>query len=370
MSKILSTLLMVLLLAGCNSGEVIMSEAQSQDNATSASGQIRSSSAPDQAQAPIVYFDRVSLRDSKPDSVVGLGFLREGALTQSAFGLRFKTPGILANRPRLETSGGGITYLKPDATGRDRLLRLDPETLADTELARLPQGARSIAVSADLRSLAWIDSRGNVLVAINGASAAPLPAGDGDARMLAFATDSNELEVQRTAGSTIFDRKGSPVRTIQGFPFAMEPGTGRTAAGLSASGLAIQVQDSRDGSQVSIPVQGRAIHSLQWSSAGTLAFVLEHDDGSLALMMTRPETGEADEVAQLTLTASTLTDRIICPVWYGDSLYFGDATSSSFAIFRATREAGEWNVQPFARTGSSLQGFVCPKISLNSGGNS
>lgn len=355
-------------LVGCNSGEVQMSPVQQANNGVSAADQARSSATQGPDQDPIVYFDRVSVRDGNPEGVIGLGFLSEGALTQSAFGLRFKTPGTLGDRPRLETSGGGIIYLRPDGQGHEKLLQLDPETLSDTQLARLPLGIKSLAVSADLRSLAWIDSHGEVLALFNGTAAAPLPTAGGEARILAFTPDSGELEVQLASGTTIFDQQKQPTRAFRGFPFAMEAGTGRTAAGSSASGTAIQVQDPRDGSQVSIPVQGRAVHDLQWSSSGTLAFVLEHDDGSLALMMTRPQTGEADEVAQLNLAASPVSDRIVCPVWYGDNLYFGDASGSSFAIFRATRMGGDWTVQPFARPPSTLQGLVCPKLSQKTGG--
>lgn len=366
--------------SGCNSsGEVLMSKAVSPaDNNPPSASQQRSSTGPSDNQDPIVYFDRVSVRDGIPEALVGLGFLREGASTRNAFGLRFRAPGAFGDQPRLDAHESGILYLKPDGAGHERLLLLDPSTLSDTELARMPTGIRYAAVSADLRSFAWAEPQNGVFAAFNGALAQSLPLQGGMPQSLTFAAESNDLQVSVASstgsGSTttvVFQGRPDPSEAVSGYPVARETRSGRIAAGVrDSSGLLIQVTDPRDSTEITIPVEGRAIRSLKWSSEGMLAFLLERADGSLALMKATPETGETALLAQLNLPSSPLADRIVCPAWYGGSLYFADASNSSFAIFHAVFTDGSWTVQPFARASSTTQGFVCPKLSQTAGGRS
>lgn len=295
---------------GCNAGAVTMSAAAPAVQNTPTSAPARSSSTPTAGdEDSVVYFDRVSVRDSLPETIIGLGFLRENARTQNAFGLRFKTTGGFSSRPLLSAGRGGVTYIKPDGLGHERVLQLDPRTLSDSQLALLPGGVKAVALSDDRRSLAWIDSSNQVIASLNGAPAVPFSFEGGLPGFLSFSPESDELNV-------------SPA----GRPF---------------------------------------VRALQKSAEGTLAKIVEQPDGTLALIATTSESGETTEIALLTIPASAPVDRIVCPVWYGNTLYFADASNSSYTIFSATQAGGVWTVQAFARTGSPNQGFTCPQVSAN-----
>ena len=222
--------------------------------------------------------------------------------------MRFKTKGAFSTRPLLSAGRGGVIYLKPDGLGHGNVLQLDPLTLSDSPLALLPEGVKAVAVSEDL-AVSRMDRRRRPghPPRSSGKAPSPVPFAGGLPSFLSFSPASGELEIAATS---------KPI-----------------------------------------------VRELQKSDDGTLASLVEQTDGTLALMAYRPESGEATVIAPLAIPPSVPVDHIVCPAWYGNTLYFADLSNSSYAIFSATQSEGAWAVRVFATTGASTQGFTCPQIS-------
>jgi hypothetical protein len=369
MNKFLLLTLVASALAGCNSDQVgiqqIAPPKPSSQNAPGVEGSTQKNSATLQNGGPqTVYFNQIRLEDGSVPMINGIGFLASNSNTQEPF--VFGLPSMLPL---------GSQFMSPNLSGLTLLTNSNKQSELDlvnvTTLHHQKIGGMNNALSfvsdTNGRITTWVDESGEAFVqnASNTFSKLNL----GTQKAAAVVSGGPILNFVLTSGLTssalaVNVETATITNTFQATAVSTSPNGTRTL--LLNPGKPAQIYDWTTDKSSTLSLKDE-INEPSWKNESLFAYWTETENG-LALKTFDLLTQTNKLVAELNL--SDKENGIVCPIWIGSSLYYGDQEGLSYAIERADVEAaatGGWKTTDFATSAESRFGFVCPQALTSNG---
>ena len=325
-----------------------------------------------------IFFERVLVDHGVIQTVIALSFASPLTRTKIPFGISLRLGRGLEAGPIFSVGLNQVAYLRSNGGLRSSLVATTMNSMKSQVLADFSVPVAGFSFSQPHDQLAWIDGAGKTFITEVKAKVsghAPLT--------LALPNTADQ------AGSVEWDRHGRRllVRTRAGTSLLYSPGEqglmlshavpGTVAAAFSPdNSQMVFIKEDRSlevirlvdqGTPVSVVtasvmLESAQIHDLVWRKPHELSYWARLADGAAEIRTLDLSSGLESARAELSLPVAA-GDGVVCPVWVGDTVYFGNFTNGEYVIERMRVLGGLGGLREiFAQPPAPDEGFICPKL--------
>jgi hypothetical protein len=317
-----------------------------------------------------VYFERVMVGLSLPQTVIAISFTADNVSDIAPFGVSLN--GFQNFNPNSVFIPGSneITYLRTIDVGTDAILSTSPSTMQTQQVFAFPRQVVDFSIDRNSNTVAWVDTAGVISVSLmDGSQSETLDTSSFTTNVIADkvawnSTGTRLLVLSNNNSALVFTTGNTKPTALNHVSTAAFSPDGSQLAYFSSNNKSIHIVDITSGTDTQAGVlESSEIHDFSWSQGGGISYWTRLSSGQEEIRVFTAATQETT-VAELSVPAS-IGDGVVCPAWMGSTLYFGNFYAGNYLIERtATGAKKQIEAKPFTQVppGDLNEGFICPKV--------